>query len=95
MKYEDALKMWGYNKLKAAHRKGMKISGPGDIYVEFAFDPGSHGSQSSWNDYYSWDESASVNLFIRDIKTGKNTTVEFDLTTFMRELIAAGDGELI
>lgn len=100
MQYEDAIRMWGAQKLQERYPRG--VFSADSVTVDMEFDPGFACCGGSNPDCYcSFAESPSADVVIK----GKNTALkkpvsvetkishyEFDFATILGEIVAAADG---
>ena len=101
MKYEDALKAWGYAILVAKREGESRWYGraypPVDrdlVRVEMDFDEGfSCCGGTDPNCYCSYAQSPTANVVITDGRYRKEIPAdEFDFATVLGEIVAAGGG---
>ncbi len=101
MKYEDALKAWGYAILVEKRKDELRLYGhdgtPVDmdrVRVEMDFDEGfSCCGGTDPNCYCSYAQSPSANVAITDGRYRKEIPAdEFDFAKVLGEIVAAGGG---
>jgi hypothetical protein len=96
MRYEDALKRWGAQRLAASARPFSEVD-ESTVHVEIEFeegwsdpDPGSYGSF----DYsgHAWVEISGRDTAGKQLSPVQIDKYEFDFAKILGEIVAAGDG---